>query len=76
MATIPPPVARIISIPGDAITVQLRPVTGTPTEVIMSVSRNGSHTSQFSITELTQVLNLLQTLLAEARARTLNAPSK
>lgn len=74
--TIPPPVAQIVPIRGDAIAVQLRAVAGVPTEVILHITRNGTREERFSLDELSRVLPLVVTLLGEARARTLNNPAK
>lgn len=73
--TIPPPAPRLVSLSGDSLTVQLRSVPGTPTEVIWHVARNGTREEKFSLDEMTQVLSASQTLLHQARARALGAPT-
>jgi hypothetical protein len=74
--TVPAPIAQIVPIRGDAITVQLRALPDVPTEVVLHITRNGTREERFSLEELTKVLPLLQTLLGEARARSLNVPKK
>lgn len=72
--TVPPPLP-VIPLSGDQITVQLRTVPGTPTEVIWHIARNGLKEEKFSITEMTQVLALSQSLLGQARMRRLGDAS-
>jgi hypothetical protein len=74
--TIPPPAPKVISIPGDAITIQLRSIPGVDTEVIWHITRNGAREERFSLDEMTQVLAQSNTLLAQARSRQLNSPRK
>jgi len=70
--TPPEPVSKIYTIAGDAITVQLRPLPDHPTDIIFHLSRNGTKEEKFSIQEFTQVLQIANTLLAQARSKTLN----
>lgn len=72
--TIPPPAPRIIPLAGDQITVGLRNLPGSQTEVIWHVARNGTREEKFSLTELADVLRVSQQLLNQARSRQLNTP--
>lgn len=72
--TIPPPLP-VVAVSGEQIAVQLRTVPGTPTEVIWHVSRNGAREEKFSLQEMTNILQVSQTLLAQARARRLGDTS-
>ena len=73
--TPPAPVSKIIPIAGDTLTVAVRPLPDNPSDVVFQVHRNGTREEKFTIAELTQVLNQAQTLLNQARARTLNIKS-
>lgn len=73
---LPAPVPQVVAISGDAITVQVRPVPDIPTEIIWRIERNGALASQLSLDEFQKVLAILQTQLAQARARSLNTPTK
>lgn len=68
--TIPPPLP-VVAVSGEQIAVQLRTIPGTPTEVIWHISRNGAREEKFSLQEMTNILQVSQTLLAQARARRL-----
>lgn len=74
MATITTPAPKVVTIPGDALTVQMRPVPGVDTDIIVHLTRNGAREERFTLEEFSQVLSQLQTLLISARARALNAP--
>jgi len=62
----------LFAIAGDALTIALRPLPDNPQDVVFQIHRNGAREEKFTITELTQVLSMANTLLANARARTLN----
>lgn len=66
-----PPALPVIALSGNQITVQLRTVPGTPTEVIWHIARNGLKEEKFSIEEMGQVLAVSQSLLGQARQRRL-----
>jgi hypothetical protein len=65
-----------VPISGDVITVQLRPVAGNVGEVQLLVQRNGSTESKFLLSELQQVLAVINQQMASAIHHTLNAPPK
>ena len=70
--TPPEPVVKIVSVSGDALVVQLRPLVGTQSDVVFSISRNGVREEKFTILELGQVLQIANTQLALARGHALN----
>ncbi len=72
MATIPLPVPKIVALTGDGIFVQTRPVVGVPNEIIVHITRNGAREERFTVQEFSDVLRILTTQLAQARANTLN----
>jgi len=72
--TNPVPAAKITPLRGDVITIQVRPVIGSPNEVIYHIERNGATEARFTLTEFRQVLTTLQTLATEAQAHALNNP--
>lgn len=70
--TPPEPISKIVSVSGDALVVQLRPLPDQPSDVVFHVSRNGVREEKFTIGELSQVLQIMNTQLALARAHALN----
>lgn len=70
--TPPEPISKILSVAGDALLVQLRPLPNNPSDVVFHITRNGTTEQKFTIVELTQVLTIANTLLSQARARSLN----
>lgn len=74
MAVNPPPVANVMAIQGNTITVQVEKLPGVANEVRFHISRNGTRAEIFSVDEARRVLAALTSELAKASA--LSLPTK
>ncbi len=63
---------KVVTIPGDALVVQLTRLPGDQNIVKLHITRDGVREERFTIDELRHVLNDVGSLLAKAQARQLN----